>query len=223
MEKRKIIFGDYNTAVHGWTLCEGWSFSAPVHKSHYVDKPSGDGTWDLSTALTDGIPRYKDRNLKAAFECSEGTRTEREDIIRRMINQLDGLRMQIQLPDDDEHYLVGRLSVAREYNDLAHARVTVTAVCEPWKYAIEESVITLDARTNKSAVILENTGRRAVVPTITVEGDDSSVLLEYKTASIALSAGTYQWPLLLLTPGEHSVTYSGSGKIAIQYREAVLE
>ena len=222
MEKRKIIFGEYNTAVHGWTLC-GWSFSAPAHKSHYVDKPAGDGTWDLSTALSDGLPRYKDRNLKAAFECSEGTRMERETTIREMVNQLDGLRMQIRLPDDDAHYIVGRLSVAREYNDLAHARVAVTAVCEPWKYANDESIITLEASENKNAIILYNNGRRAVVPTITIEGDDSSVLLEYGSNSIALNAGTYQWPLLLLTPGAHPISYSGSGRLIIKYREAVLE
>lgn len=223
MEKRKIIFGEYNTAEHGWTLCAGWAFSAPVHKSHYVDKPAGDGTWDLSTAISDGLPRYNDRSLKAAFECSEGTRMEREATIREMINQLDGLRVNIILPDDDAHYIVGRLSVAREYNDLAHARVAVSAVCEPWKYENDETIMTLTAATNKNAAILHNEGRRAVVPTLTVEGDGSSVLLEYGSSSIALSPGTYQWPLLLLTPGTHSVTYSGSGKLTIKYREAVLE
>lgn len=222
MEKRKIIFGEYNTAEAGWTLT-GWTFSAPVHKTLYVEKPAGDGTWDLSTTLTDGIPRYNDRSLKATFECSEGTRKEREEIIRQMVNQLDGLRMEIQLPDDDSHYVVGRISVAREYNDLAHASVTVSAVCEPWKYATDETNITLDLTENKNAVIIYNEGRRAVVPTLTVEGDASSALLEYKASSCAINTGTHQWPLLLLTPGMHSVAYSGTGRLIIKYREAVLE
>lgn len=222
MEKRKIIFGDYDTAAHGWTLT-GWTFSAPVHKSHYVDKPAGDGTWDLSTALSDGLPRYNDRSLKATFECSEGTRMEREAIIRQMVNQLDGLRVQMQLPDDATHYIVGRLSIAREYNDLAHACVSVSAVCEPWRYSNDETALTLDAAANSNAVILYNDGRRAVVPTLTVEGEGASVLLEYRGQSQAMSAGTYRWPLLLLTPGTHSIAYSGSGRITIRYREAVLE
>lgn len=222
MEKRKIILGEYDTAAHGWTLT-GWTFSAPVQKTLYVDKPAGDGTWDLSTALSDGLPRYNDRSLVATFECSEGTRMEREATIRQMVNQLDGLRVQIQLPDDATHYVVGRLSVAREYNDLAHASVTVSAVCEPWKHANVETIIMLEAVPSKNAVILYNDGRRAVVPTLTVEGDDSSVLLEYGAASIALSAGTYQWPQLLLTPGVHRLSYSGSGSLKIKYREAVLE
>ena len=219
MEKRKIILGDYDTAEHGWTLT-GWTFSAPVHKTYYVEKPAGDGTWDLSTALSDGLPRYNDRSLKATLECSEGTRQEREATIRAMVNHLDGLRVQIQLPDDESHHIVGRLSVAREYNDLAHAGVAVSAVCEPWKYANTETIVTLDATANKSAVVLYNDGRRAVVPTLTVEG---SVLLEYRGQSQAMSSGTYQWPVLLLTPGEHPCSYSGEGRLVIKYREAVLE
>ena len=219
MEKRKLILGEYNTAEHGWTLT-GWTFSAPVHKTQYVEKPAGDGTWDLSTTLSDGLPRYKDRSLQAALECSEGTRAEREATIRQMINQLDGMRVQIQTPDDETHYIVGRLSVARDYNDLAHARVTVSAVCEPWKYANSETILALDVTESKNAVILYNAGRRAVVPTLTVEG---SVLIEYRSSSQSLSEGVYQWPLLLLTPGGHSLSYSGSGRLVIKYREAVLE
>ena len=38
-----------------------------------------------------------------------------------------------------------------------------------------------------------------------------------------MSAGVEQWPELLLTPGDHVVTYSGSGRVIIKYREAVLE
>lgn len=222
MEKRRIILGTYDTAQHGWTLT-GWKLGAAEQKTHYIDKPNGDGAWDVSTALTDGLIRYKDRPLTATLECSEGTRKERETLIRQMINSLDGMRVEIHLPDDDAHHVIGRLQVVREYNDLAHAAVTVAATCEPWKYADEETVVVREVSTNQNAVILTNEGRRAVVPTLKVEGEDSSVLIEYQGNSQAMSAGTYQWPLLLLTPGEHSISYSGRGRLVITYREAVLE
>ena len=61
-----------------------------------------------------------------------------------MVNKLHGQRVKIWLPDDANHYLVGRLSVVMEYNDMAHAAVNVSAACEPWKYDNEEtSVLTL--------------------------------------------------------------------------------
>ena len=220
MQKRKIVIGDYDTAAHGWTLT-GWRLADAEQKTKYVEKVNGDGSWDLSTSLTDGQPKYKDRELTATFECSEGTRMEREETIRYMINLLDGLRWKIKLPDDDHHYIVGRVHVIREYNDLAHAAVTLTAVCEPWKYANAETVVALVAATEKQTVKLYNRGKRAIVPLLTVKG--SSVLLEHGTGSLALSEGTYQWPDLLLTTGSHALIYSGTGSVVISYREAVLE
>ena len=222
MQKRKIAIGDYDTAANGWTLT-GWNLSAAEQKTLYEEKQGGDGSWDLSTALTDGILRYRDRELTATLECSEGTRMEREAEIRRMINLLDGMRREIHLPDDDLHHIVGRVHVVREYNNLAHAAVSVTAICEPWKYSDIETTTRLTASAEKQSVTLINSGRRAIVPTLTVEGDNASVLLEYGTSSMALGVGTYQWPDLLLTPGNHGLTYSGTGKIIVTYREAVLE
>lgn len=219
MQKRKILIGDYDTAAFGWTLA-GWKLADPTQKTKYEDKPSGDGSWDLSTALTDGIPRYTDRELTVTLELSEGTRLEREEIIRYMVNLLDGLRWPICLPDDDLHYITGRVHVAREYNDPAHAAVTVTATCEPWKYSTTETVVTLTATSTARSTTLYNSGRRAVVPTLTVTG---SVVLGFGASSLSLSAGTYTWPDLLLTTGRHVLTYSGSGTVVLTYREAVLE
>ena len=221
MEKRKIIIGTYDTAVHDWTLA-GWKLGTAEQKTKLIDKPNGDGAWDLSTATTDGVIKYKTRPFTASLECSEGTRMEREEKIREIINDLDGELLEIYLPDDDKHHVVGRVQVIREYNDLAHGAVTVKATCEPWKYANEETIVTVTVSSSKQTVTLENGGKRPLVPTITVSGD--SVLLEYGTDSIALSPGTYKWPNLLLMKGTPAVlTYSGSGTATFTYREAVLE
>ena len=128
-----------------------------------------------------------------------------------------------ELPDDPFHYITGRLHVAREYNDPAHAAVTVTAVCGPWKYSTEELVVNLTATATEQTARLVNSGRLAVVPTLVVSGSGASVRLVYGNVSRTLSAGTYQLPDLLLTPGAHALTYTGTGSVKITYREAVLE
>lgn len=222
MEKRGFIFGSYRTAVEGWTLT-GWKLSDAEQKTSYVEKSGGDGSWDLSTALTDGIPKYRDRTLTVTLECSEGDRMSREAKIRQMVNQLDGMRTDIVMPDDELHYITGRLHVVRDYNDPAHAAVTVTATCDPWKYSNTEKRRDLTASTTAKATTLTNSGRRAVVPVITVSGDGASVLLTYGTSTQTLSEGSYQWPDLLLTPGSHTLQYKGEGSLSITYREAVLE
>lgn len=222
MKKRRLIIGNYDTAESGWTL-SAWSFSAAKYKERLVDKPGGDGVWDLSTTLTDGIPRYQSRTLTATLERSDGDRDSREYEIKDMINALDGLRWEIYLPDDLDRYVVGRVSIARNFSDLAHAAVTVTAICEPWKYNAYDTVQEIEATTAAQTHYVYNGGRRAVVPVLEVEGASASVLLVYGTASRAFSAGAYQVPDLLLTPGAHEITVSGSGLLRITYREAVLE
>lgn len=222
MDKRKIIFGSYDTAVYGWTLA-AWRLSPPVQKTSYVERTGGDGSWDLSTVLSDGLPRYHDRELSVTLELSTGDRLSRETIIRQMVNSLDGMRVNIELPDDRYHYITGRLHVAREYNDNAHAAVSVTATCSPWKYNTTETAVVLTAAADEQSALLVNNGRLAVVPTLTVAGNGAAVLLAWGNFSRALSAGTYKLPDLLLTPGAHDVTYSGTGTLKITYREAVLE
>lgn len=220
--KRGMKFADYDTAANGWTLT-GWQLGNAEQKTNLVDKPSGDGSWDLSTALTDGVLRYGDRPFEASFECSEGDRFYRDSKISEMINSLDGVVVEIELPDDPAHYLVGRLKVVKNYSDLAHCSVTVSSTVEPWKYNRRETEIILTATTASQTVELINNGRRAVVPTITVTGASASVLMTYGAKSINPAEGTVKWPDLLLTPGAHSFTYSGKGSITITYREAVLE
>ena len=227
MQKRTILLGSYNTAEHGWTLTT-LLLSDPLQKTNYVEKTGGDGSWDLSTAQTEGIPRYKNRTLTATLECSQGTRSDREMLINDMVNSLDGLEWQIVLPDRPEHYLLGRIHITVNYSDLAHAMVTVTADVEPWLYSARETVVELaapiTASTETATFYLWNNGRKVVVPMLTVKGQAS---LSFNGASTSLSAGSYKWPALQLRPGENMLRYLGSmngvgESITLTYREAVL-
>lgn len=222
MNRRKIIFGSYDTDVNGpWTLVE-WELSAAEFRTEYVEVPGRDGDLDLSTALTDGAPRYGSRTLSVVLERSDGTRMEREAAINTMVNWLDGWRVDIQLPDDDAHYISGRVHVAKNYNDMAHAAVTVTAVCDPWRYNNYDTVINLSATEVVQTYRLVNNGRRTVVPVVTVSGDGAEIKLVYDSYTWTLSAGVYQLPDLVVPQGGVTVSYSGTGVVSFTYREAVL-
>lgn len=221
MIKRGLTIGSYNTVTDGKWLLTALSFSAPVQTTNFVDVPGRrKGPLDLSTALTDGDPIYGSRTLTAVFESSEDTRLERESRIQTMMNWLDGWRQDIVLPDDPEHYIVGRVHVERLYNDPAHASVQVTATCEPWRYNKEETEVILNATATAQTVTLPNQGRLAVVPLLTVT--DSEVLLQSGGSSWALGVGTYALPDLLLPQGGKEITYSGTGTLTFTYREALL-
>lgn len=224
MKNRTILLGEYDTAAHGlWTLA-AWDFPEPEVEENLVNVPGRvKGPLDLGPVLTDGEPSYGSRPLTVTLESSEGDRLAREARISEMVNKLHGRRVDIVLPDHPLHYATGRLKVQTLYNDLAHASVKVTGTCEPWLYAKDETVVLLQATTEAQAVRLRNAGAMPVVPTLEITAaEGASVLLAFGAASVSLSAGTYTWPNLLLTPGDHVITCSGAGTVAITYREAVI-
>lgn len=227
MEKRSVTIGAYKTADYGWTLGP-WELSAPEQKTNYVEKTGGDGTWDLSTVMTEGVPRYKDRTLTIPLELSEGTRADREAVINDMMNRLDGFKWHIVMPDRPDYYLAGRVHVAVEYNNLAHAKVNITAIVEPWFYKSRETIRVLDApitsSTETATFYLWNDGRKVVSPRLDVVG---TAHLTFNGANTNLTTGTYEWPALQLMPGENKLIYTGSygatgETLTLTYREAVL-
>ena len=217
---REVLFGEYHTHADGlWTL-SGLELADAKFKQNMVEVPGRSAPLDLSTALTDGEPTYGSRTLKVTLESSEGDRLAREARISQMVNGLDGYRMNIELPDDLGRYLSGRVHVERLYNDEAHASVRVTAVCDPWRYAKDETVVALQATDVEQTAILTNQGRLGVVPLLVVtEGD---VLITFGAFSWALGAGSYALPDLYLKYGEYPVKFSGSGVLTLTYREAIL-
>ena len=223
MEKRKIIIGSYDTALEGlWTL-SAWSLSKAVANEEYAHIP-GHGPLDLSTALTDGEPYYGSREFEAVLESSEGTRLEREERINYMINTLDGWRFNIKLPDDNLHYINGRLRVEKLFNNLVHASVRVSASCDPWRYNNAETVIGVTAKSTEQTIALINNGRLSVVPTIKVTGGTANLKFTSngETRTWALSSGEYILADIYLKTGSAPITYSGNATITFTYREAVL-
>ena len=216
--------GSYDTAVEGlWTLT-GWTLGKAVANEEFAQIPGHSGPLDLSTVLTDGEPYYGSREWEATFECSEGTRLEREERINSMINQLDGWRFNIVLPDDPLHYINGRVRVEKLFNTPVHASVRVSATCDPWRYNNAQTVVTLTATTTEKSVSLINNGRLSVVPTIKVTGGSATLKFTAngQTRTWNLSAGEYILADIYLKTGASPLLYSGSATITLTYREAVL-
>ena len=224
MQKRKIIIGTYDTAVEGlWTLT-AWALGTATAQESYVNVPGHNGPLDLSTVLTDGEPYYGSREFEAVLESSEGTRLEREERINQMVNQLDGWRLDIVLPDDPLHYINGRVRVEKLYNDPAHASARITATCDPWRYNNTETVVGLIATDTEQTVSLINNGRLSVVPVINVLNGSVNIKFNVgaEVRSWSLSAGEYILADIYLKTGASPLWYSGTGQITLTYREAVL-
>ena len=219
MADRKIIIAGYDTAANGWTLAS-CNLSSAVAIESYAQVPGRSGRLDLSTVLTDGEPCYDNRTFTARLETSEGTRLERETRIDALMHTFHGRRWNIFLPDDTSHYITGRISITKEYNDNAHAAVTIKANCDPWRYSTQQKTIMVRALSTEQTVSLSNNGGMPVIPTVTVTED--SVTLSGEGWSRVLTKGTYTLPDLYMKQETIEVTYKGSGDITFAYREAVL-
>ena len=217
MNRRAFYFDKWNT-WHDWRCTlTAKDLTPPEPKTNYVEIEGGHGSLDLTEALT-GEPVYDSRKASAAFMCSEGTHREREALLRRITAAIHGRRLPVIDPDDPEHYLLGRVTIKKAVNSMAYLSFETEATCDPWRYAVEETVRRDPVNSTVSAV-LNNDGDLTVCPTLVVEG---TVDIAYEDKIVRKTSGTYKVADLRLRHGVNVLTLAGLGSVTFLYREAVL-
>lgn len=218
MDKRFFILDKFNT-WHDWRCTVTAKSVTPAEpKTNYVDIDGAHGSLDLSEALT-GEPVYGTSAIAASFMCSEGTHREREALLRRIRTALHGRKVLIIEPDDPDHFFLGRVAIKEPVNNLAYMTFSIEAVCDPWRYAMNETNRTVTVGRDRVDLVLNNCGDKTLCPVITVTG---SVTISFMGKTTELQKGSYKVTDLRLVHGPNVVTISGSGSVAFTYREAVL-
>lgn len=215
--RRFFLFDNFNT-WYDWRLTlTAKDTTAPEPKTNYVALDGAHGTLDLTEALT-GEVTYGDRTVAAAFWSSEGTRQDREAVVRQIISGLHGKKVKIVEPDDPDHYFLGRVQVKGLERSMVHVAFEIEAICDPWRYALTETRrhVDVDEAVN---VVIRNSGVKTLCPDIAVEG---SVTLTYGGASVELTDGVYKIADIKLRSGFNVVGVSGRGSVTFTYREATL-
>lgn len=221
MQLRGIQFGKFHTAEDWNLILHEKIVSPPVPKTNYVSVPGRDGDLDLTEALS-GVVNYQDRKASYTFLLTDGTHADRVELISQIIGVLHGQSVQIIDTDDyPDYYMNGRLTVTDVSNSNAYGILKIEAVCQPWRYAINQKTkaVTVTASDGTVTVTMTNSGYKTVAPTLTVTG---SITLTYGSTSTTLSAGTYILAGLRFTPGVNTVTVAGTGSITISYQEAIF-
>lgn len=230
MNNRTIVYTVENSGVilstSDWTLskCE---LSSPVPNTQYVDVPGRSAPLDLTDTFS--LPSYKQRTLSATIECSDYDRAYRTALIKNLFSQMHGKLLHLQLPDFGvTQYLVGRPQLDIVCNDLAHAIVNITALCDPYIY----SSSTIDMYTvtdEETPVTVSGAGDMTEVPKITVSDEVNIKFYEYdigaipvKTYSYNLTAGTHILPALTVGSGRRTIHISGSGTVRITHKVGTL-
>ena len=215
----RFIFDKLNTWYDLRLILTAKTIPDAEPKTNYVDLDGMDGSLDLSEVLTGEIT-YNDRTISATFWTDYGTFKDREALLRKISASLHGKKVKIIEPDDPDHYFIGRVKIKSKKNKAAYAEFTIEAICEPWRYAINECFREIDTQSNeKTNVVINNHGVKTLCPTITVNG---SVKIHYENLTVSLVTGTYKISDLKLRQGFNVVGVSGYGSVTLSYREADL-
>lgn len=222
MNMRSFTFDNYDT-WHDWKLTlTAKDTTPPEPKTNYIQLDGMHGTLDLTEALT-GSVAYNDRTVTASFWTSEGTAAERVDVFRRITAALHGRKVKIVEPDDLDHYFLGRVTVQPVSHNAVYSELDIKAVCDPWRYAVEESQRRVELTDADAAVdvVIVNNGTKILCPEFEVEVE-GVVSLTCNGVSATVQTGAYKFPDLQLQPGANVIRMSGSGVVTVTYREAGL-
>ena len=216
--ERYFILDKKNTWYDWRLVLTAKDVTPPTPKTNYVKIDGMSGSLDLSESLTGEIT-YEDRTITASFWTSEGTRKERDKLLKDIIATLHGKKIKIIEPDDPERYFYGRVKVNSISNTLSYASFSIEATCDPWRYAINESTRTAEVYNTSLSLVINNNGVKTLSPIITVTG---SVDVTYKGVKSSLTDGTYKISDIRLYRGSNVIDVSGTGSVSFTYREADL-
>lgn len=212
-----LQFGEYSTWETWHLFTTKLEIDPPKVKTNYISLGGTNGTIDLTEALSER-PVYEDRKLLASFWTRRGSRQEREQLLQQITGAIHGRRMKIWVPDYSDGYFMGRIAVKGIVRKNAYTEFSVEAVCDPWRYDNEETVLTYNVD-GVQEISLSNTGVAVLCPDITVTG---TITFTCNGVTTTASDGSYKVATFKLFEGENLISLSGSGTLTLRYRRATL-
>lgn len=211
-----IIFNNEKSAFYDWNIVlTKAEIPLPTPKTSTVDIKGADGVLDLTEALT-GDVQYSNRQIKLTFEMMDDA--DYSTLISEMGNYLHGQRITFNLSNDEDYYYIGRASISDWECVKRKGKIVIQVDCEPYKYAVIETVRTVNVTNQTKTVILSNS-RKRVCPTLTVTG---TITLAINGVDYNLAEGKQQLINFRLVEGNNVVKVSGNGTLTINYRQGAL-
>lgn len=186
--------------------------SPAVPKRKLVEVLGMDGALDISRTLT-GFMHYNRRTMQLSFAIM-APRALWPDIHSDIMDRLHGMEMNIILDDDPEYMYTGILTVEDYDPGKVTSAVTITADIEPYKKRLKDTIKSFTVNGSKAAIRVE---RMPTVPLITAS---TAMSMTFDGVTYSLKAGENEFPdVILRHDQENAFTFTGSGTVALSYRE----
>lgn len=198
----------------GFHLNPLYIVESPEAKTFYVDIPYGDGSIDLSEAVT-GRVSYRDRKVKFNLERlrpKDSWQAYYDDFVKAY----HGRTVELVMPDMEGYHFKGRLKVG-EFTKGDFLSIPCEVTCKPYKYKNTITSSTFTSTTTEQLVILQNE-MMETVPTFTTTAE---VTVKHGANSYVIGAGTHKLPIVL-KQGANQIYLEGNATVTIKYQEGVL-
>lgn len=234
---------DGNESKHTWKDWRLVPTSRPVIappdvKENYIDISGADGYIDLTESLT-GDVKYKNRT--GSIEFLVENKESWELVYSNILDYLHGQKKKMILDDDQGYYYIGRFSINEWKSEKFKSKIVINYNIDPYKYEQKSSLEDWEWDTfnfetgyirdykdieivGKRNVEIDGT-RKTIVPTIIATIPEGKTLTVYSSINyqvVTLVSGKNKNPYLKIPMEGVRYTFSGVGKISIDYRGARL-
>lgn len=211
-----VIFNNEKSAYDDWNIVlTKAEIPLPTPKTSIVDIKGADGVIDLSEVLT-GDVLYNNRTMKLTFEMLNDN--DYYSLITEISNYLHGKMVTVTLNNDEDYYYAGRATINQWECVKRKGTIVITVDCEPYKYAVIETVRTVSVIGKTKTITLIN-NRKRVCPILNVTG---TITLTIDSVDYNLAEGKQQLSNFILVEGNNTIKISGNGTITITYRQGAL-
>lgn len=210
-----VIFGNKNS-FDDWNIALiQKKISLPRPKTSKINLEGSDGYIDLSEVLCGEI-KFDNRSIAFEFEMLDDY-SNFHDKTREIANYLQGRKLKIILTDDPNYYYIGRCTIDDWSSDKRIGKIVIKCDCEPWKYSLEETVLT---RNINGTETIEIVGKRKTVSPIFKITSDMNIT--FNGVEYLAPAGEYVVWEIQIKEGLNRFVISGNGTITIKYQEGEL-
>lgn len=227
-----VTFGTKHSYNDFGLILSSKDIGLPEPKTETQDVPGADGELDFTEVLTDDV-KYKNRKISFTFTVKNPI-GEWSTILSTITNYLHGRTMQVILDVDKNFYYEGRCSVNQFKSNkrtstivvdcnLKPYKVEVNSTSEPWKwdtFNFYSGVIYVNEVTVSGTKTVNLINRRKIVsPTFKCS---AAMAVTFSGITYNLTAGTNKVLGIRLQEGNNSVTFRGTGTVAIEYKGGSL-
>ena len=140
-----VTFGEYNSWDTWHLIPTGRpSIAPPAVKTNFVEVPGGNGSLDMSNALT-GYPTYGDRTGSITFMCLD--KRPWQEIYDSILYALHNKSMRMTLSEDPNFYYEGRFEASQWQTNADYSTIDISYTLKPFKTSVESKVVLFDETT----------------------------------------------------------------------------